>query len=73
MKTSTIPETFPALLTRRRTEAGLSVPALARASGLSDDAIRKWESGDRSPSWEAVCKLADAMGTTTDAFRSVPQ
>ena len=66
----TIAETFPVILTRLRTEAGLSVPALARASGMSDDAIRKWESGDRSPSWEAVCRLADAMGLPTDAFRS---
>lgn len=60
---------FPARLTTLRTAAGLSIPELARKSGLSDDAIRKHESGDRSPTWDAVQKLAKALGVPTDAFR----
>lgn len=60
---------FPARLTALRTAAGLSIPDLARASGLSDDAIRRYESGDRGPTWEAVQKLAQALGVPTDAFR----
>lgn len=62
---------FPARLAALRTAAGLSIPDLARASGLSDDAIRKWESGDpkRLPSWESIQKLATALGVPADAFR----
>jgi len=63
------PDTFPAILARLRTAAGLSIPDLARASGLSDDAIRKWEAGERGPTWEGVQKLATALGCPTDAFR----
>lgn len=63
------PESFPAILTRVRESAGLSIPDLARQSGLSDDAIRRYESGDRSPTWEAVQKLAAALGVPTDTFR----
>lgn len=64
------PETFPAILTRLRTAAGLSIPDLARASGLSDDVLRQYETGKRSPTWESVQKLAAALGCPTDAFRS---
>jgi transcriptional regulator with XRE-family HTH domain len=68
------PETFPAILTRLRTAAGLSIPALARASGLSDDVLRQYETpaGEprhRSPSWESVQKIAKALAVPTDAFR----
>jgi DNA-binding transcriptional regulator YiaG len=61
---------FPARLTAIRTAAGLSIPDLARKSGLSDDAIRKWEQGERAPTWDGVQKLAAAIGVPTDAFRS---
>ena len=64
-----LPPTFPAKLTALRTAAGLSIPDLARKSGLSDDAIRRYESGDRSPTWGAVQQLAAALGVPTDAFR----
>lgn len=60
---------FTARLLALRTAAGLSIPDLARLSGISDDAIRKWESGDRAPTWEGVQKLATALGVPTDAFR----
>lgn len=61
---------FHEALTALRTAAGLSIPDLARASGLSDDAIRKWEAGDRAPTWDGVQKLAHALGVPTDTFRS---
>lgn len=66
------PETFPAILARLRTAAGLSVPDLARLSKISDDTLRRWEAGDpkRLPSWESIQKLATALGCPTDAFRS---
>ena len=61
--------TFQARLTALRTAAGLSIPDLARASGLSDDVLRQYETGKRSPSWESVQKLAKALAVPTDAFR----
>jgi DNA-binding XRE family transcriptional regulator len=68
------PVDFAATLTRLRTAAGLSVPDLARKSGLSDDTLRRWEAGDpkRLPTWEAVQKLAAALGVPTDTFRDTP-
>lgn len=65
-----LPPTFSERLKTLREKGGLSIPDLARKSDLSDDAIRKWESGERAPSWEAVQKLATALGVPTDAFRS---
>lgn len=66
------PESFAAILAHLRTAAGLSVPDLARKSGLSDDTLRRWEAGDpkRRPTWEGVQKLAAALGVPTDTFRS---
>lgn len=65
------PETFPAILTRLRTAADLSIPDLARLSEISDDTLRRWEAGDpkRLPSWSNIQKLATALGVPTDAFR----
>lgn len=65
---------FPARLTALRTAAGLSVPDLARASGLSDDVLRQYELPDgdkrqRKPTWDSVQKIAAALGVPTDAFR----
>lgn len=63
------PETLPAILARLRTAAGLSIPDLARESGLSDDVLRQYESGARRPTWDSVQKLAAALGVPTDTFR----
>ena len=61
--------TFQARLTALRTAAGLSIPDLARASGLSDDVLRQYEKGTRGPSWESVQMIAKALAVPTDAFR----
>ena len=61
---------FPARLTALRESAGLSIPGLAAKAGISDDAIRCYESGKRAPSWEMVQKLATALGVSTDSFRT---
>lgn len=60
---------FPARLTALRTAAGLSIPDLARSSGLSDDVLRQYETGKRSPTWSSVQAIATALGVPTDAFR----
>ena len=62
-------ESFPAKLAAIRTAAGLSIPDLARASGLSDDVLRQYEKGTRGPTWESVQKIAVALAVPTDAFR----
>jgi len=64
------PVPFPAILTALRESAGFSIPDLARKAGLSDDAIRLYESGTRGPSWVSIQKIATALGTTTDTFRT---
>jgi DNA-binding XRE family transcriptional regulator len=60
---------FAEALTALRAAAGLSVPDLARASGLSDDVLRQYETGKRSPTWSSVQAIATALGVPTDAFR----
>lgn len=69
MKKKSPSETFPAILARLRTAAGLSIPDLARSSGLSDDVLRQYETGKRSPTWSSVQAIATALGVPTDAFR----
>lgn len=61
---------FHEALTALRTAAGLSIPDLARASKLSDDVLRQYETGKRSPTWESVQKIATALGVPTDSFRT---
>ena len=57
-------KTFPAILARLRTAAELSIPELATSSGVSDDAIRSYESGKRAPMWSNVQRLAKALGVS---------
>lgn len=65
-----IPETFADRLRRLRAKAGLSQTELAEASGIPKGTLLDWEQGrNLDPRWSAVCKLADAMGLKTEAFR----
>ena len=62
--------TFGQRLQELRQAAGLSQPALAKASGLPVGSIRNYEQNLRWPLWPVLFKLADAMGLTVDkAFR----
>jgi transcriptional regulator with XRE-family HTH domain len=49
-----------------RLRAGLTQEALARAAGVANDAVRKWERGKRTPLLDMAAKLADALGCTLD-------
>ena len=51
-----------------RQERGMSMRALARASGLSANALSMIERGRTSPSVSTLYKLADAMGVPITAF-----
>ena len=67
-KRPTGPEPFAVILARLRTKAGLSLGQLAERSGVSKQVIHRYEAG-RLPTWRAVCRLADALGISTDVFR----
>lgn len=59
---------FSERLKELREAAGLSQSALAKATGVSRQAVNMLERGENEPSWETVRKLARALGVTTDAF-----
>jgi transcriptional regulator with XRE-family HTH domain len=60
--------TFAEKLRELRDGAGLSEARLAEASGLSFSAVHQYGLGRRRPSFEAVVKLARALGVTCEAF-----
>lgn len=51
---------------KKRNELGLSQTDLAKRAGLKPPAISQYESGTRSPSYEALIKLSNALNVTTD-------
>lgn len=67
-KTKTRTE-FPERLRTLRAAASLSQQELADKIGHFREEIVYWEKGQRSPNWSTVCKLADALGVSMDAFR----
>ena len=44
---------------------------LGRRTGMSRFQISRIMAGERSPSWDAACRLADAMGMTMDQLRDL--
>jgi transcriptional regulator with XRE-family HTH domain len=59
---------FSGMLRELRKQAGLSQEALARKANLSLATITKLEQGRVQPSWETVKALAEALGTSCQAF-----
>jgi transcriptional regulator with XRE-family HTH domain len=53
-----------------RERAGLSQDALAKAIGVPQTFISRWERGERTPMWSAIQKLAVALDVSTEAFRT---
>nr|DAQ28225.1 MAG TPA: helix-turn-helix domain protein [Caudoviricetes sp.] len=49
-----------------RTEKGLTTSALGKIVGCSNPTITHYERGDREPSLEMLCKLADFFGVSVD-------
>jgi transcriptional regulator with XRE-family HTH domain len=49
-----------------RIASGLTQQALADTLGVDRTTIAKYETDDRVPDIEMLCKLADIFGTTTD-------
>jgi len=62
---------FAARLAAAMREAGLSVAALAAASGLSVPGLYHLLAGERrAPSWSTVQALARALAVSTEALRT---
>jgi transcriptional regulator with XRE-family HTH domain len=51
---------------KKREELNFSQTDLAKRAGLKPPAISQYESGSRKPSYEALIKLSNALGVTTD-------
>ncbi len=73
MANSDQPETLPPFALRLkalREAAGLTQSQLAERSGLHLGAVFKLEQGKREPSWATVQALCDALGVSSEEFRT---
>lgn len=59
-------EKFSDRLKAERTRKGLSQADLARRTGLEPSAISHFETDERSPSFQNLSKLADALNVSID-------
>lgn len=57
---------FSDILRAMRDRQGLSQSDLAKKTGLQPSAISHFETGQRSPSFDNLRKLADALGVSID-------
>ncbi len=49
-----------------RSRRGLTQEGLARKADVTTGAVRNWEKGKRTPSFEMAIRLADALEVTLD-------
>lgn len=63
---STAAAAFQARLRKSRERRKMSQSELAKASGFQPSAVSHFETGKRSPSFENLRRLADALEVTTD-------
>ncbi len=68
---TSLPVVIGRLVRQRRLELKLEQDELATRSGLSKAVIRRYEFGDRSPSWEAMLRLARALELRPSEFVAV--
>ena len=61
-----MPENFGERLRKTRESKGLSQGELGQKAGLQPSAISHFESGRRSPSFDNLRRLADALSVTLD-------
>jgi transcriptional regulator with XRE-family HTH domain len=61
-----MPNEFPEILRKERDNKKLSQSELAERSGLQSSAISHFETGKRSPSFENLKRLADALAVSMD-------
>lgn len=68
-KHETTLETFARRLSELREAKGITRYRLAILAGVDSAYLGHLEGGRKNPSWEVVCKLADALGVTVADFR----
>ena len=56
----------------QRKRCGMSQEKVAELTGVSRQAVAKWESGQSSPSTENLFRLEEIFGTTTDILLDTP-
>jgi len=61
-----MPEKFEERLRKARQDKGLSQADLAKKASLQPSAVSHFETGTRSPSFENLRRLADALGVSID-------
>lgn len=61
-----MPSAFPERLKSAREKKGLTQAQLAERAGFQPSAVSHFESGRRSPSFDNLKKLADALGVAID-------
>ena len=61
--------TFARILSDLMRDRGMEPTALADAAGLTRQAVHKLLNGS-APTWDTVQRLADALGVSTEAFRT---
>jgi transcriptional regulator with XRE-family HTH domain len=61
---------FGGRLKRLREAAGLTQEQLAERAGCNQFTVAKLEGGRQEPAWPLVLQLADALGVSTEEFRS---
>lgn len=59
-------ETFGAKLKKARTDAGFTQKEVEKKSGIKQDAISKYENGEREPSIETIGILCDLYFVSAD-------
>jgi len=73
-KDEEVAKAFGRRLRALREEKGLTQAALGGAAGgMKDSAIARLEAGKRTPAWDTVLLLAEALGVTPDAFLEDPE
>jgi transcriptional regulator with XRE-family HTH domain len=63
---------FAARLKELREAAGMTQQQLAEQAGMHKLSVAKLEQGIREPGWATVQMLANALGGSTEAFRTPP-
>jgi transcriptional regulator with XRE-family HTH domain len=66
------PEWFGGRLRELREAAGWTQQRLAEVAGMKLGGVRNLEQGRRSPAWETVLALAQALGVDCTAFTKEP-
>lgn len=68
-KDDVVGKEFGAKLKLLRENAGLSIYGLAKKANVTTEGVSKLEQGGRTPTWDTVCRLADALGVSVADFR----